>query len=305
MSTDITRLAHSIRPALAAQGISIKLGHTHQLIAAALGHNSLAAQQASGEPSEMDSSMYWLVDAEHVCARASMLGQVMNVGVFTNCLAATSRLVGGPQVYGSLEQLQDDLSVVVQDAAADDDEVGSRMAETNCTGPFMAYMEVASPLAEPLPPPGDVIVIDYEGTVDGDQDTDRPFSGDSVDVKAQVRLLLLGRRLTGQPEVEILEAALDWSWAVGDEADEADRAPTYSRAEALSVELGISLDDAAFVEDAEIISDTTSAGVPNGYLVDLTNCPPSAVVDQLVQQHGSAQIWVLGVAFDHLAPDFS
>lgn len=228
MPTDITRLAHSLRPALEAHGISIRLGHTHQLLAAALGHKSLAAQQASGEPFEMDSSMYWIVDGAQLRQRASQLEQSLDADVFTACLATMSRLLGGPKICGSLEELQDDVTEAVQNAAADDDEVGSRMAETNCTGPFMAYMQVASSLSEPLPPSGNIIVIDYEGTVDGDQDTERPFSGDSVDVKAQARLQLLGRRLTGQPEVEIIQAALDWSWDVGGDADEALTAPDHA-----------------------------------------------------------------------------
>jgi hypothetical protein len=64
MSTDITTLTHTLRKALATD---IGLGHTHQLLAAALGFKSLAALQAAeNEPSTFDSIVYWMVDNQQL-----------------------------------------------------------------------------------------------------------------------------------------------------------------------------------------------------------------------------------------------
>jgi hypothetical protein len=96
------------------------------------------------------------------------------------------------------------------------------MADTNCAGPFIPYLEPAEPLADPLPSSGEEILLHFEGTVQGDHDVDRAFSGDTVNVKVEVRLPMLGRRVSGAPSFEVTEAKLDWSWGAGSSFDDED-----------------------------------------------------------------------------------
>jgi len=53
--------------------------------------------------------------------------------------------------------------------------------------------------------------LQFEGNVQGDHDNERPFSGDPVDVTVEVRLPMLGRRLTAASVFKILDAQVDWS----------------------------------------------------------------------------------------------
>lgn len=300
MSTDIIRLAHSIRPVLLDQGIALPLGKTQQLLAAAFGYNSLAALQAAQEPDELNSSMKLLFDEEQFGRRAAKLNLAMDIGIFLSSLTVVSRKARGPQICASLDDLADDVCELVQEAASEDDQVGIQMADTNCAGAFTATMETASVPAGPLPPAGQAIVLEFSGTVEGDGDQDRPFSGDTVNVRAEARLPLIGRRLFGEPEISIVDANLDWSWAIDENSDDE---PTYTKAQALAIELQISHKDAQSIEDAEITGHTTMSDTPNGYLVNLSHCERSEVVDRLVDRHGSLDVWVLGTSFDHMVLD--
>lgn len=206
-------------------------------------------------------------------------------------------------MVGSLAEFEEAIGITAQDAAADDDKVGSRMAETNCTGPFIPYLEPSEPLEEPLPNSSDEMSLQYEGNVQGDHDNERPFSGDSIDVTVEVRLTMLGRRLTGAPVFEILDAQVNWSWAVGGSTiteDQDEFSPQLSRAEALASELGIPLQEAEELDDAEILPHETNAGAHIGYLVDVSNCGRRDLARKLIKRHGSSQIFVMGTSFDYI-----
>lgn len=300
MSTCINKLTHTLRSVLANDGILLGLGHTHQLIAAVLGYKSLAARQASGETEELDRSLYWLADVGQLRARAESLDLEIDVVRFLAGLQCTSDRLGGPRVFDTPEDLQEEVGLTAQDVIADDDRVGSRMAETNCTGPFRPYLEVAEVLADPLPLIGEDIVLEFVGNVQGEHDMERGFFGDTVDVEVEARLTMYGRRLAGTPAIKVTSAELDWSWANGGN----DEPPLLTKVEALASELDISLEQAGALVDAEILPGETSAGVPNGYLVDLSYCEPSEVVTQLRALHNTGQIRVTGTSIARIRPGF-
>jgi hypothetical protein len=125
---------------------------------------------------------------------------------------------------------------------------------------------------------------------------------------------MLDRRICGPANIVVDSASLDWSWAIdekgridaGDHPDEPeehdDDGPWLTKEEALAATLDIRIEDAEQIADAEINPTDSMAGVHNGYLVDLSTCPPSDVVDQLVARHGSMEIRVFGTAFERISP---
>jgi len=303
MSIDITSLTHSLRQALTADGMNVSLGHTHQLLAAALGYKSLAALQAAiDEPETFDPVRYWMVQTEQLKSRVESLGISIDMASFIGNLAAVAGDLYGMEVYSALAELEENIGIEAQDVAGDDDKVSTQMANTNCTGPFIPYLESSESLSEPLPDSGEEILLQFEGSVQGDHDEDRPFSGDTVDVKVEARLPMLGRRLSGAPSFKVTEAQLDWSWGAGSSSDDEDE-PQFNRAEALARELDIPLHEAEELDDAEILPHETSAGVHIGYLVDVSNCARQDLVRKLVRRHGNAQIFVMGTSFDYIRFD--
>lgn len=303
MSIDITTLTHPLRQALANDGIEISLGHTHQLLAGALGYKSLASLQAADdEPETFEPVLYWIVHTEQLKSRADSLALSIDIAGFVGNLAAVARDLHGTEVYSTLAELEETIGIEAQDVAADDDKVGTQMAQTNCTGPFISYLEPSQPLTEGLPSSSEEILLQFEGNVQGDHDEDRPFSGDAVDVKVEARLPMLGRRLSGAPSFEVTEAKLDWSWAAGSSPDDEDE-PRFSRAEALARELDISLHEAEALDDAEIHPHETSAGAHIGYLVDVRNCARQDLARKLAKRHGNTQIFVMGTSFDYIRFD--
>lgn len=302
----IERLAGAWLSVAASQGLESvpTTDHVATLLAAALGYDSLERYEAAvDEARDLSVSKYWIVDTSGTLARIGQHGLELAQEEFFACLRRALRDAGGPTLCVYPWDLTGELQPLVDEAVVEDGHVSGQMATTNCAGPFYTSLEIDF-VEDALPPPGDELVIDYSGAVNANEHHDAPFCGDTVDVTGTVTMAMVGRRLFGAARIEVLSAELDWSWAAGDqEAEEEGR--TFSRKEALARELDLTDDQAEFVEDAEITQATTSAGVPNGYLVDITNCGPGEIVEQLVQQHGSSQIWVLGTAFDHLAPDYS
>ncbi|MFS0754479.1 hypothetical protein ABC383_07245 [Noviherbaspirillum sp. 1P10PC] len=295
MSTSINSLTHALRVHLADTGSPIVLGHAFQLVVAAMGYTSSGVLQASDEPDYLTSSMHWIVDVAQLRERAASLGVSIAADVLVRALAEASHECGGPRIHVTDADLEDEFIEAAKEEVIDDDDVAAQMADTNTTGPWEVNLEFAG--ASPLPLKiGDVFLIDYEGQVEGEVDTDRPYSGHAADVTVQVALTAVGRRLiVGPPKVQVVGATLDDGY-YGMDKDETP--PLLGHLEAIAMELGVSVDEQEQLEGAEVLAATTSANVSNGYLVNIEYCASSPVVDQLRIKHPSQEIWVSGHAID-------
>jgi hypothetical protein len=294
----INTITHVLRQHLTSSGTPVKLGHTHQLLAAALGYTSLAVLQVSNEPDELDPSMHWIVDVPQLKDRAASLEVSIDAIAFVHLLAQASRECGGPQIHASDDDLAEDFVIDAQEAAVDDSDVASEMANTNCTGPWETYLEFAGSSIDTPAEIGALLKIDYQGHVQGEQDPDRLYNGHSVNVAVQLRFGIVGKRLVlSPPKIEVVGAELDYGYY--DRDDDAPL-PPLSQLEAIAIELGIPVDEHEKLEGAEVIVDTTSAGVPNGYLVEIKYCQASPLIDRLRKDHPMQQIWVLGTTFERI-----
>lgn len=299
MSITINTLVHRLRERLAKAGFPVSLGHTHQLLAAVRGYTSLAVLQASNEPVSLDQSMHWIVDVPQLRERAASLAVTINADLFIQLLIQTSHdFEDGPHIHASDADLAEHFVMDAQEAALDDSDVASEMANTNCTGPWQEHLEFAGSSFDTPAKVDTLFKIEYEGHVQGEQDRDRPYSGHSVDVSVELRFIIVGKRLfAGPPDIEVVAASLDHGYY-----DEDDGVPpgALSELEAIAIELGVPVEQQDQLEGAEIVGDTTSAGVPNGYLIDIQYCASSPLIDQLRTTYPTQQIWVLGNTLERI-----
>jgi hypothetical protein len=296
MSMTMTTLAHAMREQSTYKN-RLSLGHTHQLLAAARGYTSLAALQASNEPERLDDATYWLVDVAQVEERAASLAVTIETTAFVRSLSTASRDGDGPRVV-SEDELADEFVVAVQDAAIDDEDVATEMANTNSAGPWEAYMEFAGSSIDSPAGFGAFLQLDYAGTVTGDADTDLPYSGHVVRATGQVFLKRIGKRLVvGPPKITIDGATLD----DGYDCEDDDVAPTMGRLEAIAIELRVPVEDLDHLDGAEIEPATTAADVSNGYWINIEDCASSPIIDRLRERYPTQRIWVLGNSFEQIS----
>jgi hypothetical protein len=309
----LRKLALSWQAAASKAGETYRLEHVLELLSVALGysnHSDYNSEVVGAD--DLSQSSYWFLELEPVEAIASSLGVALDREVFVTSLSQAlekTRLTVCylPADFGDV--LQSELDRVF----TEDDGVVTEMAMTNSAGPFYSELEL-DPVDGPFPLPGEDLSVNVDGRVYALDQLDAPFSGDSVDVHGQVILTMLGRRVCGPANIVVDSASLDWSWAIdeddgmnsGDVPDDAedheDNGPWLTKEEALAITLDLRLEDAEQIADAEINPTETMAGVHNGYLVDLSTCPPSDVVNQLVERYGATQIRIFGTAFDRISP---
>lgn len=297
MSTSIRTLTHALRVHLADAGSPIILGHTSQLVAAALGYRSMAVLQASNEPVNLTLSMLCLVDVEQFNERARSLDVTIEPDLFFAALATASREQSGPRLFKTDDDLAEHFIEIAQQEALDDPDVARLMADTNTTGPWEVHLDFAGASSFPLKV-GEVFSLNYEGNVQGEMDVDRPYSGHQVNVSVQVLLTGIGARLiSGPPKVAVVSAELDDGYFGMDGEDE----PRYGRLEAIALELGVPVADLDQLDGAEVTQRTSSSDTPNGHLINIEACESSPVIDQLREKHPSQEIYVLGPYLDQIS----
>lgn len=242
--------------------------------------------------------MHWIIDRPQMIERAASLGLTIDADVFISSLAQASHDCSGSQIHSSDADMADEFIEDAKQITYDDSSVASQMADTNCTGPWETHLDFSGSSIDTPAKVGEFFEIDYEGHVDGDQDLDRPYSGHSVDVSLKASFRIIGRRLfTGPPKIKVNGASLDDGYYGVDDVE----IPTsWTQLEAIAIELGIPVEAHEQLEGAEIDVHTTSAGIENGFLINIENCTASPIIDRLRDEHPTQQIWVLGTAFDQI-----
>lgn len=206
MGTATSSLAFNVRQALAAQGITLSTGHAQQLLAAGLGHNNLASLQASGEADRLEEAEDIVLDVQKLRQRASELGCPAGVEQLRHVLQEE---YPEARFHQSLVHYHESVQAFVNSSIEnDDDMVNSQVAMTNGYTP---QAEVQLELEEEL---ASDIVFDLEAELSGlvtvDQDPDRVFWGDEIEVEATLQVIRLGRRIFGKKTLDVTKARLRW-----------------------------------------------------------------------------------------------
>lgn len=297
MNVGITDLAHSIRKNSAGSAVPISLSHGQQLVAAALGHNTLASFQASQsaeqEPQILQGVAHVIPDHQLTVERAGELGLEVAPSELHRLIAEAFReRLLHTRLHPSYSAFED----FVQDQAgsdiSEDADVSSAAANANYDGIDEVYFELDVDLDQVAV--GELAVFEFDGHVGLGLDTERPYSGHKVHFNAALTLTRVGRRCFERVEVEVFSAALDYGWS---EPDAEDGPLSRTLAQALADELGIEHSEAEQFVDAEPQALTGSSGeMTYGYLFDFTDYASPALAAKLLAKHGSLQVEV-GVNF--------
>lgn len=208
----LSSLAHALRVQSQASATPIVLGHAQQLIAAALGYNTLAAYQASPEESPLDGARHFVLDLDLAHQRAGELGVAVSEEQLDALLGSVfAGQLPHARFHRSESALEDYIRDRLDHLARNDDEATGQMAMTNHNGIGEVYLPFDLSLAD-LPPPGEATEIEVLGHIGMDQDLERPYSGHIIDIEASVSVERTGRVSIAEPDITVIEAKLNYDW---------------------------------------------------------------------------------------------
>lgn len=218
MVPTFSMIAFAVRNASRTAFTPVSLSYAQQLAAAALGYDSLAAYQASGETqTTFDGPNHYVLDGDRMSLRAHQLGLPQNGAHWLPLVAlAIGHCLPGAQFHDSEFAVDEYLHRMVEDAVLRDDDVNSAMSQTNNDGVGEVYLPIQEFHLGELPPPGEGLDLSFGGHVSMDIDTERPYSGHRIPVQVALWLEAKGRVCFAAPHCEVLEARLDYGWGDDD-----------------------------------------------------------------------------------------
>lgn len=295
MPVGITDLAHSLRKNTATSAVPIPLSRSQQLVAAALGHKSLAslqaAQAALREPQSFNGVPHVVLDDELLVTRAQELGVGLPKSQLRSLIDAAFReRVPGTKVHHTFSDLAMAVRDEMQEAVLSDDGVNSSMANANYDGIDEVYFQDEidpdeATLAQP-------VTANIAGHVGLGIDTERPYAGHQVRFEVAVSLARCGRCCFEEPDIKVMAAGLDYDW--GD-----DEPSTKTLVQALAEALSIDVAEAQELADVEPMELSGHSGeMTYGYLYDFARHASPQLAAKLMAQHGSLQLQVQPWFFD-------
>lgn len=295
MPVGITDLAHSLRKNTAGSAVHIPLSRGQQLVAAALGHKSLAsyqaAQAAQREPLALDCVPHVVPDYELLVTRAQELGFGLPKSQLCILMdAALHERVPGTKVHHTFSDLAMAVQDEMQEAVLSNDGINSSMANANYDGIDEVYFE------EEIDPDEATLTEPVTTTVTGHIglgiDTERPYAGHQVRFEVAVSLARCGRRCFDEPDVDVQSGGLDYDWGE-------DEPTTKTLAEALAEALNIDVAEAQELADVEPTELSGQSGeMTYGYLFDFSQHASPELAARLMARHGSLRLEVQPWFFD-------
>lgn len=301
MSTFST-IAHAFRVHLRTAGHAVPLGHCQQVIAAALGFNSLAAYQASTlYSSDLQTIGHLVIDKPFILGRANELGSFPGADTSLQALIASLNTPELPvSIHTSLSQFQDLLQHKLEQFVQEDSDAVGAMSLANHDGIDEIYLPFE--LEDELDGTDNEISIDIEGHIGLGIDIERPYSGHKVNVAATITMERLSSSTFSLVDYYVENASLDYGWS-DDESDEGEP-KQISLAQALADELGITVEEAEELVDADCTTNESDDGLVYSYIFDFEPLATEPLRSKLLEEHGSLQIEVDQNFFDNIQPDF-
>lgn len=300
----ISEVAYAVRTASQSSANPIKLSHAQQLVAAALGYKSLAAFQASPlEAPTLDDAAHFVLDGGLLADRARELGlpnQLPHLAILLQ--QAFAERLPRSHLHQSEGDLFDYITSLVDTEALNDDAVASEIASTNGDGINEVYLPVDDIELSSLPPLGQPLEMKIEGHIAMAIDMERPYSGHKIEVQVRLAIERTGKVSIAKPVCQVVSAQLDWGWGADDEEHDG---PKVSLAEALAAELGLSVDEAEELADAEALPNESSDGLVYGYVFDFTRHASPEIAEKLMANRGSLQLEVQPWFFENIASPVS
>lgn len=206
---NLSAIAYAIRTASKASGLAVKLNHVQQLVAAALGHKSLASYQAADEDLALAEAAHVVIDTELVRLRSTELSVPLELRQFVVFMEQAFKLRHPTaKVHDCDEAFRDALEAYLEVEVLQDDKVISEMASCNHDGISEISMPVE--ISEIMNVPVCLHYNDYvRGRIIMNIDPERPYRGHEIRVNAELSVDRLGRRCFSAPSIHPFHARLD------------------------------------------------------------------------------------------------
>jgi hypothetical protein len=219
-----TRVA--LKPFLAASPATtpFPLGHVHEALSAALGYNTYAAYKTAADAGEesavYDHAQHIILDLPRLQDRLAALGHGALAGQAADAIrSAFEGLVPEAKVHDDVDDLEVAIYADVVDGIESSDGYSSELAMTNAYGgDFDITFSAAMPIDDAR---GEWTLI-ANGTSSLEQDPDKVYHGDTLDVSARVVFQKLGRRVLGEMNVEDAGGSIQ-----RDDIDPSDEMPDF------------------------------------------------------------------------------
>lgn len=209
MGTTFSTLSHSLHQECA--GSLKNLGHSHQVMAAALGYKAFAAYKTSSEAqATYDGARHVVIANQLVGDRLAQLGYPDPEKLTQTLVRALIKVLDleldNVSIHLGPDDLFDDLRVAVETEIEESDVYLSEFATTNAYGgEFETWF---SPVVDIDQAASGDWQVEVEGTSSLEQDPDRVYHGDVLSVSAQLNFPKLGRRVLGEMVIEEIVATV-------------------------------------------------------------------------------------------------
>ena len=132
---NLSAISFHARKGFVAAGVSAKLSHVQELVAAALGHNTLASYQTASEDTALAGAAHVVLDTGLLEERASKLGLSVTPPQLLDVVSAAAKIAcPAVQIHASVEDFGDVLQAELESEVESDDRVASEMASCNHDG---------------------------------------------------------------------------------------------------------------------------------------------------------------------------
>jgi len=183
---------------------TFSLGHVREALAAALGYNTYAALKAAmgagEEPVSYDGAQHVVIDVQRLTARLAGLGHGQSFGIVAAAIQqAFESLLPEAKLHDSVSDLGDHLYAEIVDAIENSEGYSSELAMTNAYGGDFD-LEFSEPVL--IDAAKGTWTLSVDGTSSLEQDSDKVFHGDTINVTARVVFQKIGRRVLGEMSIE-------------------------------------------------------------------------------------------------------
>ena len=255
---NLSAISFHARKGFVAAGVSAKLSHVQELVAAALGHNTLASYQTASEDTALAGAAHVVLDTGLLEERASKLGLSVTPPQLLDVVSAAAKIAcPAVQIHASVEDFGDVLQAELESEVESDDRVASEMASCNHDGVRDVSMPVDPTVFTDLVHVGQVHGARSKGMVTMNIDPERPYSGHQIRVRAVLSLTRLGRRCFDDANVEVTSAMV-----MGEEPE------AVSLQQALADFTGLDIATAEALSELDPVLESSADGMPYNYFFD-------------------------------------
>ena len=212
---NLSAISFHARKGFTAAGVTAKLSHVQELVAAALGHSTLASYQTASEDAALAGATHVVLDADLLEARASKLGLSVTPTQLLDIVGVAAKLACPfAQIHESVTDFGDALQAQLEEGVESDDNVSSEMTSCNHDGIRDISMPIDPTVFTELAQVGQTFAASSKGMVTMHIDLERPYSGHQIRVRAKLSLTRWGRRCFDEASIEVTSAMI-----MGDEPE--------------------------------------------------------------------------------------